>query len=717
MPSQKVDDLPSLPRMAPVEHRRNFHEEAASVLPSDRQIRRKDDLMSTVRSLNDEKAKRAATSTKGVSTGTLASLARANAGKDSQSNRNLVKRRGVDVQNARPLDGVEQVGQGYGPGLLPYERKPLDNTSKTIIDLENEVNSTSKKYNNMKEQTRSKMKKVEELSAQLESLRSANAQLKPEATPEMKRTNDLEEKITQRKQELAEAEFRYSQLEHMAARLKRNHITFDGHLRMMDEAIGVAEKELNDVQSNLLSLNNAKDESATTLAELEKDIERRKEERKTELGKRREELKIAKKAEGWRRYRQQVREELEAKLLGGLSKAEEQELVENSKEKEVKYEELLSMKREREQKANELYNLFTKIRHQMGIQNLDEMSQKFRSQKDSKESLEIERNEAENRLNEAKEAYKRAQTDLQAIEASGGPQDVDGNVPKSSSHEDLSQYVTVSGAREAISREIREMREQVNAKYAAIQRLSSTLVVIRQGSSGLLQTLRAFRDVVPASVFSRNAHEIPVEMDFEDIYSMGNISIKRQTEEAIQILGDIHSCVRHMKRAVQEAGAPEGPAGSEDEQGEEKDENDYVDERPLAATDLSFSMTNVRVKPRAEYPEQEPDDDMESDEGSEASESSDPYTGRRRSHHAHHHERGRDSAEADQLQRQSLKQDSSFILQQSSDEHEQSPQKTTARHHGEAKTPEKENSFSSSMFGKSGPQSPLSYLTSRPPLI
>jgi archaellum component FlaC len=212
------------------------------------------DLMSTVRSLNDEKAKRAAKSTKSVSTGTLASLARSNAGKDSQSNRNLIKRRGVDVENARPLDGVEQVGQGYGAGLLPYERKPLDNTTKTIIELENEVNSTSQKYNKMKEQTRAKSKKVEELSAQLESLRGANAKLKPEATPEMKRATELEEKITQRKQELAETEFRYSQLEHMAARLKRNHITFDGHLRMMDEAISVAEKELNDVESNLLSV-------------------------------------------------------------------------------------------------------------------------------------------------------------------------------------------------------------------------------------------------------------------------------------------------------------------------------------------------------------------------------------------------------------------------------------------------------------------------------
>lgn len=201
------------------------------------------DLLSTVRSLNDQKAKKARASSKTHTTGTLASLARTNAGKDSQSNRNIVKRRGVDVQNAKPLDGVDPVGMGYGPGLLPYERKPLDNTSKTIIDLENEVNTSSQRYNKMKQQTIEKSRKAAELSARLDTIRNANSQLQPESTPEMRRTKELEEATMQKKQQLAEAEFRYSQLEHMASRLKRNHIAFDGHLRMMDEAIGVAEKE------------------------------------------------------------------------------------------------------------------------------------------------------------------------------------------------------------------------------------------------------------------------------------------------------------------------------------------------------------------------------------------------------------------------------------------------------------------------------------------
>lgn len=457
-----------------------------------------------------------------------------------------------------------------------------------------------------------------------------------------------------------------------------------------------------------MQLNKAKDESATALNDLEKEMARKEEERSTELGKRREELKIAKKAESWRKKRQDVRAELEAKLLGGLTKSEEKEMLESCKEKESQYNELLQLKEEREQKANELYDMFYKIKQQTGIETLNEMSRKFLAQKEARENLEYERDEAEHRLQEAKEGYRRAQLDLQAIEASGGPHD---NATESKG-EVCGEYNTISGAREALGRKVRVAREQANSKYATLERLSRALVIIRQGSSGLIQNLRTFEDLLPNNAFSRQRSADSVELDFDDLYNVNNISIKGQTEETIQILYDIQACVSYMKRAIrEEAGRRSFLTEGEEEQ---------VESSPVAKTEQPTNINNIRVRPGSASRIEEPEEE-ESDRESELSQSSDPYTtrGRTKRHErspiAHERSRAISERKSSEWERHSLKQGSSRALHTSG----QDLQSPSRRSHFSPTKAEKENDelASSSIFSKGGPSSPMSYLTSRPPLI
>jgi hypothetical protein len=428
-------------RLPRLDHVRNLYKDASDIIPADRKIRDKTDLVAALRNMTSDLAK-----------------ARV--------------RESGSVRSGPPPLAAEEGAE-----------RPMSANTRSLVDLEATVLASTRYLNSLTEEVTAKTAKIGKLEADLAAARSENKALNVGETPEGAKISELEEEIATVEHELEEQEYRRRQLEHMEHRLKGNSTAMDAHIKSMEDALTVANKELGDVRGYLRQLENGKDQALHELQSFHSRLEDERRRRAAELDSKRAELDQAKKAEAWRRQRESVRAELAAELAGDLSKEQEEELKATKAEKERLLRELEIERREREERASALHEAFQQIKGITGVTTLDEMTERFLGHEAARESLQAEREEAEQRLAAARAAVERAERELAELRATGA---------------DASR-VDLEDPQEAFSKveaELSAKRSQLRWLVTAADRVQNMVVAVRQGAAGMAQRLAPFEPLL-----------------------------------------------------------------------------------------------------------------------------------------------------------------------------------------------------------------------------
>jgi hypothetical protein len=417
-----------------------LYKDAAEMLPGDRKIRDKSGLVTALRNMTADNA--------------AARL------RESSSVR----------------DGPPPLAAEEGP------ERPMSATTRSLVDLEAAVIAATRKLNTLRDEAERKTKQADKLESDLQAAKSENKALDVKQTPEGAQIAALEAEIERVETAFYEKDYRRRQLELMERRLSGNATAMDAHIKSMEDGLAVSSKELVDIRGYLRQLENGKDQAMHELEAFNSRMEEEQQRRELELAGKRAEFEQAKRAEAWRRQRESVRAELAAELAGDLSKEQEDELKATKAEKERLHRELEIERREREERAAALHEAFQQIKGITGVATLDEMAERFLGHEAARESLQTEREEAEQRLAAARAAVAKAEAELSELRATG--HDTAG---RGGADADATQEAFASA-----EQALKEGRARLRRLTTASDRVQSMVVAIRQGAAGVAQRLKPF---------------------------------------------------------------------------------------------------------------------------------------------------------------------------------------------------------------------------------
>ncbi len=349
--------------------------------------------------------------------------------------------------NASNTSGTRRGAKvGGGAGVTPNGATVLqDTTGSAIAELEHVVNANARKYNDIKFKSAEQHKELSTLLTELKDLQSENAKLGVgggdegggddasssgrggataapgiSSTPEARRIAQLTRLTRETEEELAGAELRRGQYQHMLDRLRGNHVQFEGHMSAMQAALEATRAEFSEVEGNVRALENAKDASALDLAKYQQALGHLRTRRGKELENRKGELRLARKAQRLRQHREEVRAQLAAQISGDLSAEEEAALLRLRADKTSQ---AAVMERKREgtaQRAESMYAMFDRVRQATGCRDISQLVGAFRGQGGLTESLEQEATDVQGRLAVVNQAVDKAKAHLDNLRATGG---------------------------------------------------------------------------------------------------------------------------------------------------------------------------------------------------------------------------------------------------------------------------------------------------------
>ena len=105
-----------------------------------------------------------------------------------------------------------------------------------------------------------------------------------------------------------------AQYEHMMRRLRKNQVSFDAHIKAMDNALKASKKEYSEVHTLMRQLENSKQEALQGLHKYQAQLAAARKQRAKELAERRQEASNARRMEEWRKQREAKRAELAAEV-------------------------------------------------------------------------------------------------------------------------------------------------------------------------------------------------------------------------------------------------------------------------------------------------------------------------------------------------------------------------------------------------------------------
>ena len=399
--------------------------------------------------------------------------------------------RGMTAENAAARVREASTVRDGPPPLAAAEGadRPMSATSRSLVELEAAVNAATRKLNGLRNEADRKATLADKLESDLRAARSENKALDAKETPEGKRIAELEEELGRVEAAFSERDYRQRQLEHMEARLEGNATAMDAHIKSMEDALGVSGKELADIQGFLRQLENGKDQALHELEAFHERMQSERQRRASELEAKRAEFEQAKKAEAWRRQRESVRAELAAELAGDLSKEQEEELKATRDEKERLHRELEIERREREERAAALHEAFQQIKGITGVATLDEMTERFLGHEAARESLQSERAETEQRLAAARAAVAKAERDLSELRATGQDGGAGAGADADATQEAFA----------AAELELADGRSRLRRLVTAADRVQGMVVAVRQGAAGVAQRLEPFGPLLDAA--------------------------------------------------------------------------------------------------------------------------------------------------------------------------------------------------------------------------
>ena len=395
--------------------------------------------------------------------------------------------------------------------------------------------------------------------------------MKQKATPEAMRIEELIARI-EGTGRLTEEKLQYRrQLSHMHRRLATNQITFDAHINAMEEAKNIAVKEHDDVKALMRQLEAGKNKAVVDLFDIQRQVAVERRDRAKVISVRKLEAHNARKMEEWRRERELAAQSESADKKGDLSAEEERALNTKLAEREQLAEELHAANEAKARELSALEEQFTAIRQATGVNDLEEMVEKFIGQEGNRQTLLKEQREVELKLAAAKKKKEAAEQRFAELKASGVGTSNALNRERS----------------DELTAEINAGRMELKVTRAGCDRLEGVLVSLRQGAIGLFQRLEQLRYLLDA--------------EEEGVHQTNETSATIEPVEALALsellLGKMMESVGGGESAAPNLGGAAAGDEEDDEESAQMAPDDVSSTwAALANDEVPSARQNVRIK-------------------------------------------------------------------------------------------------------------------------
>ena len=372
-------------------------------------------------------------------------------------------------------------------GSLKNTMIDASGVNQQVVIVENGVNYSIKRYNDLKVNgerlTAILKKKLDELDDQKKAFETLDA-MKNATTEEGIRIKSLEAEAEALKREIANKEHYTRQLEHMLLRLKENALKFDAHMTGMEETHKNITKEGAEIVLLRRDLDAGLSKAIKVLDATKENLNSARTDRRVLLEQRRTEKKTAEVLAAWMKDRELQKQALAIELKGDLTRDEEVFLKSQLSVKVEKTNNLRKATEESHKRLQAMEDSFLKLKQVTGVGSVEEMYVKFNSQQNSKKALEMDKTDAETRLDKAKKVYDAKEKLFQELKASGGGL-------SELSRETIENLENSIEAKKAESKTIK----------ADTDRLEALLLALQQGSAGLLQRVTPHMHLSDGNVF------------------------------------------------------------------------------------------------------------------------------------------------------------------------------------------------------------------------
>jgi len=469
---------------------------------------------------------------------------------------------------------------------LGGETNPSAEGSAQLQVMAAGVKANAQRYNELKLAAERKTKALGTRSTLLDSLKLENSalnQMKEKKTPEARRIDELEARIEQTRV-VTENKLHYRrQLQHMYRRLANNQITFDAHINALEQTLAHAIKEHDDVVALMRQLEAGRNKALLDHMDIQRDVTTDRRDRSKVIAVKKMEATAAQKMEEWRLDRENAAKQAAEESKGDLSPEEERALQSKLAEREAQAEALRASNQAKLHEYNMLEEQFTTIRQATGVNDLEEMVEKFIGQEGNRQTLLKEQQEVELRLVGAKRAKDEAEAKLAELKASG--------IGTNELNREVSDELTA---------EITTGRMELKTMGAACSRLEGVLVALKQGAIGLFQKLEMHRALLDSDEDAQlhATNETSATIDPVEALSLSELILGKMMESVGGGGGDT---------SPSRAGAGGGAinVGGDDEEGEESTAQVGPDDisstwAALGNDDVPEAKSNTRIKTRAE---------------------------------------------------------------------------------------------------------------------
>ena len=357
-----------------------------------------------------------------------------------------------------------------------------------LVIIENGVNYSARRYNDLRVEndrlTKVLKVKLDELDEQKKNFESLDA-MKNATTEEGMRIEHLQKEIKEVEEDIARKQHYTRQLEYVLLRLKKNQLRFDAHMTGMEEAMKSVQKEGVEVRLLRKGLDAGLAKAVLVLEQTQANLAVARKDRECLIAQRRGEVKNAKLLQEWMKERELIKKKLAIELRGDLTRDEETFLRSQISDKVENRKSLQKANEDSLKQLQAMEESFAQIKQITGVSSLEEMHEKFSSQKNNRKALEQEVKEAETKLLAAKKAFAKKEKGFQDLKSSGG------------SIAELTREMTSK-----LEDSITIARNEHKLTKAGIGRLESVLLGLHQGGSGLKVRIQPYLNLAEAGVFS-----------------------------------------------------------------------------------------------------------------------------------------------------------------------------------------------------------------------
>eukprot|EP01029_Cantina_marsupialis_P002830 TRINITY_DN127202_c1_g2_i1.p1 TRINITY_DN127202_c1_g2~~TRINITY_DN127202_c1_g2_i1.p1 ORF type:complete len:613 (+),score=181.20 TRINITY_DN127202_c1_g2_i1:94-1932(+) len=414
------------------------------------------------------------------------------------------------INPERSVAEYEMLGTSAA-NLSPALRDPNASASKLhekeASMLDDGVNDVSRRYNSVHNLVKRKRAQLQEMADKLNEITVENNQLREMSsnkTRDHRHISHLHKEVTNVQDSIDRRTDYSKRLDHMCRRLRNNEIAFTAHIDRMQDALENTDKEREEVLLLTKELEGSKEKALEDIEHFAREWGLEKLGRTIDRDQLQLHADISQRMVEWRTKRDELEDDLQKELSGGMSVKKAKKLKEKLEQRKQQATVLKEKSRENTQEAMTMEEAFRKVQQLTGVVTLNDMINKFLGQDVNKAQLEQEKKEAETRLARVRNIKAKFEKQFLDIKSNG----FGGTELNREMYDKLDEQIL-------------EVRNNLKVQQGTSNRLDATLLAVRQGAMGIQQRLAPI-----SSTLNVNENELDLPSDSPSVRSLMIVEAK-----------------------------------------------------------------------------------------------------------------------------------------------------------------------------------------------